>query len=205
MDREKEALKVLPAARDIPPAAALPTLVPQRVGRRTRCHQASTGRATSGIRQQDCHALKCHLLSGLLLEQYQNTLPMAHSREPQKAAEFFASLGKCAPPRPSISKVPRGQRQQSRFFCTTSSEKFGSALLRASSKFNLSVINCQGLFSAGGLLTHCPQAVERQRREADILSSLRHHLNISPKPCLLLLVFLGSPNPQIFLSLLPTF
>lgn len=80
--------------------------VPPRVSGRTCCHQASTGCATSGIRQQDCHALKCCLLSGLFLGQYQNMLPMAHSKEPQKASEFFASLGKWGLPRPSVSKVP---------------------------------------------------------------------------------------------------
>lgn len=39
---------------------------------------------------------------------------MAHTREPQQAAEFFASLGKWALPTPFISKVPRAQRQAKR-------------------------------------------------------------------------------------------
>lgn len=61
---------------------------------------------------------------------------------------------------------PQHKGKKSRFFYTTSSEKVGSALLRASSKFNLSVMNCQGLFSTDRLSVHCPQVVKWQKRES---------------------------------------
>lgn len=46
---------------------------------------------------------------------------------------------------------------------------------------------------------HCPQVLERQKRETDILISLWHQLNISTKPCFLQLFILASWKPHIFL------
>lgn len=108
--REREALKALSSCQDFN-QWLFPSSVPQRFSRRMCCHQASTGQATYGIRQQDCHAKKCHLLSGLFLKQCENTLPMAHTRELQQALEFFCVSWEMGSSKASISKVLRAQRQ----------------------------------------------------------------------------------------------
>lgn len=130
---------------------------------------------------------------------------MAHTGEPQQASEFFASLGKWALPRPSISKVPRAQRQAKWVVLHENwwelCLNFVESIIKIQPKSDkLSRFLCY-VQALSSLSSGCWEKEEGKRSPWLSESSLKYFCKTLPPP----VSFLGPWTYWIFLSLLLTF